>query len=189
MTPAEILQLTNEYRAKQGLPPLKLNPQLMQAAQNRAQDMVTTGSFSHTVATTSPGVDNWSFIKKSGYGYQAAGENLARNFDNANDTFQGWVNSPSHKANLVKDYQDTGIGIAYDKSNKPYVVQFFGTPLKTQPAPQPQAPTPTPPAPAPQPPKRFSLDIPMDTKTANSTPQTLGNTQPKSSPFGVIIKP
>jgi uncharacterized protein YkwD len=127
-----LVGLTNEYRKSQGLPPVKYNDTLSKAAQSRALDMAKTGSFSHSVATTTPGMQNgWGFMKKAGYDYNYAGENLAVKFDNPKQIVDSWAKSPSHKANLVKkDYTDIGIAVVpgvYKGKKTYYVVQFFGS--------------------------------------------------------------
>lgn len=127
MSPKQIISLTNKERKRQGLPPLNLDPSLSLAAKNRAADMVTTGAFSHTVATTTPGVNNWSFIKNTGYRYRNAGENLAKGQRNAKSVVSQWMDSPTHKQNLMSPtYQDIGVAVMKGKDGKRYVVQYFG---------------------------------------------------------------
>jgi hypothetical protein len=134
MTPEEIITLTNAYRKEQGLKPLKMSKQLMAAAQERAKDMVKTGLFSHEVATTSPGVTWKTFIDKSGYPVDGAGENLAAMFNDSQGVMQGWKNSPTHNKNLLRDYEDIGVAIVpgmYQGKQTFYVVQNFGRPKPT----------------------------------------------------------
>ncbi|MEI6553150.1 MAG: CAP domain-containing protein, partial [bacterium] len=74
----------------------------------------------------------WYWIDQTGYQYSSAGENLAVNFDYSKDVVQAWMNSPTHRANIVKaKYQEIGIGIAegfYQGRPSVFVVQMFGTP-------------------------------------------------------------
>lgn len=124
---SEILKRTNQLRTANGLAPLKENKSLSRAAEARAKDMVLTGSFSHKVATTTPNVTPWTFLKDAGYGYKRAGENLARGYKNATDTVKGWEQSPTHKKNILNpDFVETGIAIMKGKDKKNYVIQFFG---------------------------------------------------------------
>lgn len=129
----QIIQLTNEYRTQQGLAPLKVNKQLSDAAQYRADDMAKTGLFSHDVATTSPNMKQaWGFMTNKGYNYQKAGENLATFYNDSKGTVDGWKNSLSHNKNLVNpDYTEIGVAVVPATRNgqqTSYVVQFFGTP-------------------------------------------------------------
>ena len=75
----------------------------------------------------------WYWLQRVGYRFSAAGENLAVNFFESSDVASAWMNSPSHRANIVKKgYKEIGIGVAngiYEGRNTVFVVQFFGTPL------------------------------------------------------------
>lgn len=127
---AVMLEATNKARA--GKSPLAINDALTRAAQNKADDMVKRGYFAHT---TPYGKSPWEWVKEAGYDYENAGENLAVNFDTAQGVVKGWINSPSHKKNLMSDtYTEVGIGIAigeYEDTKKAvYVVEFYGQPKK-----------------------------------------------------------
>ncbi len=130
MNPDDIITQTNQYRTAQNLPALKTDPMLMAAAAARAKDMAATGAFSHTVATTTPGVTPWSFIHNAGYKFDHAGENLATLFNDVPSTMTAWKNSPGHNANLVnKNYSDIGVAVVpafYQGRPTSFVIQMFG---------------------------------------------------------------
>lgn len=109
---------------------LKVNPVLVKAAQNKADDMAAKGYFSHV---TPEGKTPWQWISEAGYNYVYAGENLAVNFTESEDVNKAWLNSPTHRANIVNT-KFTEIGIAtaeglYNGRKATYVVQMFGTPI------------------------------------------------------------
>lgn len=105
-----LLQDTNVQRSNDHEQPLVLNGQLTAAAQSKANDMAAKGYWSHN---SPDGRTPWSFINAAGYHYQMAGENLAYGFSNAGDTISGWMNSPTHRANILNaNYKDVGFGIA-----------------------------------------------------------------------------
>lgn len=105
-----LLDATNEERVKNHLGTLALNAQLSAAAQAKANDMATRDYWSHN---TPEGKEPWVFIQQNGYKYQKAGENLAYGFDTSDNTVTGWMNSPSHRANVLdSDYLDVGFGFA-----------------------------------------------------------------------------
>jgi hypothetical protein len=55
----------------------------------------------------------WDYIKKAGYTYEVAGENLAITNESADTVMTSWMNSPSHRENIANpEYLDIGIGIA-----------------------------------------------------------------------------
>jgi uncharacterized protein YkwD len=124
-----VVEDTNQERQSLGLGELKSNEALRKAAQAKADDMAKNGYFAHQ---SPDGKTPWYWIDQTGYTYRAAGENLAVNFDYSRDVVNAWMNSPTHKANIVKSkYQDIGIGIAegfYQGRPTVFVVQLFGTP-------------------------------------------------------------
>jgi uncharacterized protein YkwD len=118
----------NKQRIEKKIKPLKLNSLLIKSAKNKALDMGNKHYFSHI----SP-IDGtkWSdFINKSGYDYQQAGENLANGFTDINEMVTAWMNSPSHRENILNpDVDETGFGYQYGKLNGVqtiFVVQVFG---------------------------------------------------------------
>lgn len=138
--PGVLVSLTNEERSILNLQNLKTNPLLEQAAQLKANDMASKGYFSHT---SPEGVEPWHWLNTVGYQYVFAGENLAVNFIESTDVSKAWMNSPSHRDNIVSSkYTEIGIATAqgiYKGQNTTFVVQFFGTP-QFIPGPQPISP-------------------------------------------------
>ena len=128
--PAILANLTNEERQAQNLTALNTNPILVKAAELKANDMVTKGYFAHT---SPEGKTPWYWLNQVGYKYQYAGENLAVNFTDSKDVTNAWMNSPTHKANIVKDkYTEIGTGIAtgvFEGREAVFVVQVYANPL------------------------------------------------------------
>lgn len=125
----DIINLTNERRISQGINPVKENTQLSQAAAAKAKDMLDKNYWAHFAPD---GKTPWQFISESGYRYSVAGENLARDFDTASAVVVAWMNSPSHKQNLL-DNSFTEIGVAVTEGNLggvngSLVVQMFASP-------------------------------------------------------------
>lgn len=128
ITPSQVVELTNSERAKAGLPPLVMNSRLSSAALAKGQDMLSDQYWAHIAPD---GKEPWSFIKESGYTYKVAGENLARDFYNSNDMVSAWMNSPTHKANIVNNnYKEIGIAVIDGEllgHETTLVVQMFGS--------------------------------------------------------------
>lgn len=141
--PGVLATLANEERGDLNVPPLKENPLLTKAAQMKAEDMARNSYFAHTSPT---GITPWYWFDQVGYRYVHAGENLAVNFSESSDVGEAWMNSPTHKANIIKkDYTEIGIGVAsgtYQGRSTIFVAQLFGTPAATfQPSmPEPESP-------------------------------------------------
>lgn len=105
----KIILLLNDERASKGLPPLKEVSLLGSSAQAKAQDMLSKNYWNHT---SPAGIEFWKFFESSGYNYLAAGENLAKGYFDAQSLTSGWMNSESHKNNILNSsYQEVGIGI------------------------------------------------------------------------------
>jgi len=124
----KLLQDTNNERLKQGLGPVKLNSTLSIAAQKKAEDMFADDYWAHIAPD---GTTPWDFINGEGYSYTYAGENLARDFDDSDGVVQAWMNSPSHRDNLLRsEYEDIGFAVVNGNINgtdTTLVVQMFGT--------------------------------------------------------------
>jgi uncharacterized protein YkwD len=107
---SELINLTNQARTNLGGNSLVTNTQLMSAAQAKAEDMARQQYFAHVAPD---GTMGWDYMKQAGYAYEVAGENLAVTNESAETVVESWMNSPSHKANIVNEsYQDIGIGMA-----------------------------------------------------------------------------
>lgn len=126
---SEIIALTNEQRTLSQASTLAENALLNLSAQAKADDMAARGYFSHKGPD---GKQPWAWIEGSGYDYQYAGENLAVRFVDSKDVITGWMASPTHRANIVKQtYTEIGVGIAqgmYKGEPATFVVQHFGKP-------------------------------------------------------------
>lgn len=129
ITVPEVLRQVNQQRKAAGLEPLKLNDALSAAAQAKARNMMENSYWSHNSPS---GVEPWDFIDQAGYDYQKAGENLARNFSATPDMITAWLDSPTHRENLLgKDYEDTGIAVLQGEMDgvpTTLVVQMFANP-------------------------------------------------------------
>jgi len=123
-----LFALVNETRKEKNISPLKEDPLLTFAAQLKAKDMIERQYFSHQDPEGNP---PWEWLKKVGYDFKLAGENLAIGFLDSEEVFGAWKNSYSHRENLLNpNFEEMGIGIAKGKfqgAETTVVVQFFGT--------------------------------------------------------------
>lgn len=128
ITAQELVDLTNIQRAESGLPALEFNQLLAQAAQAKAADMIAKNYWAHT---SPDGLTPWVWFKNIGYKYLYAGENLARDFSDSAGVVNAWMNSPSHRENILSNrYREVGIAVVHDNfQGQPttLVVQMFGT--------------------------------------------------------------
>lgn len=150
ITKGSLEQSVNQTRAALNLQPLTEDPTLQTVAQLKAEDMIKNDYFAHT---SPAGLAPWYWFAKAGYNYQYAGENLAIGFFDSDQVYQAWLNSPTHRANIINPrYQQMGTAVmsGFGSDNTTIVVQVFGTEkasLKPAPATQKLQPVAQKPAP------------------------------------------
>ena len=124
----DLISLANSERSKEGLGSLTKNSKLTAAAKAKAEDMLAKDYWSHYGPN---GETPWQFIKGAGYTYTYAGENLAKGFITSSATHTAWMNSPTHKANILKaEFRDVGIYVVdgtLQGEATTLVVQMFGS--------------------------------------------------------------
>jgi uncharacterized protein YkwD len=123
-TAGEVIALTNTERAAAGLPPLAADSPLTTAAQAHSADMVARAFYSHT----SPGGGQpWDRAAAAGSRRCTIGENIACGQRSPAEVVRGWMNSPGHRANILKpDFTHIGIGLAGGGKAGTYWTQLFG---------------------------------------------------------------
>ena len=127
ITKSVLENLVNQTRQSAGLLPLTENQQLDAAAQMKAENMLQNNYFDHT---SPAGITPWYWFLKAGYDYHYAGENLAIGFFDSQEVYNAWLNSPTHKANIVNShYTEVGTAVlsGYGGGNTIIVVQEFGS--------------------------------------------------------------
>lgn len=128
--PAVIVEETNSERGSTGA--LRRNAKLDAAATMKANHMAQNGYFSHY---SPDGTSPWYWFNQAGYEFLHAGENLAVHFTDSKEIVDAWMNSPTHRANIMNgQFTEIGIGVArgeFEGSETIFVVQFFGTPKQS----------------------------------------------------------
>ncbi|MEU0643667.1 CAP domain-containing protein [Streptomyces umbrinus] len=123
-TAAEVVTLTNAERARAGLRPLAVDPLLTNAAQAHSADMVARAFYSHT---SPDGSEPWHRAAAAGSTRRTIGENIACGQRSAAEVVQGWMDSPGHRANILKPaFTHIGVGFAGGGSAGTYWTQLFG---------------------------------------------------------------
>lgn len=122
-----LLNATNAERVKYGLNPFTLNNKLISAASDKAADVFAKNYWAHYAPD---GTSPWYFFQKYDYRYLFAGENLAKDFDDSAAVVAAWMNSPTHRENILKpEYQDIGFAVVegtLEDQPTVLVVQLFG---------------------------------------------------------------
>jgi hypothetical protein len=127
--PGVLGNLTNVERSSAHLAILTENPELDRVATLKAQDMAQKSYFSHT---SPEGLTPWYWFDQVGYDYEYAGENLAIDFTDSHDVTNAWMNSPTHRANIIKAaYTEIGTGVAsgtFEGVETVFVAQVYAKP-------------------------------------------------------------
>ncbi len=110
LTTTGVINLTNEFRKENGLPVLKENLDLAEAAAAKLNDMFAKQYFEH-VSPSGAGPSDW--VERAGYDYIAIGENLAMGiFEGDKDLVEAWMNSPGHRANILSSkFKEIGVAV------------------------------------------------------------------------------
>jgi len=114
----ELLSLVNAARAEAGVAPLAWSDSLHQSAQVRAAEIIQ--SFSHT----RPDGSSCFTVNPLCHG-----ENIAAGYKSVQEVFDGWMNSPGHRENILTDWFTIfGSGYVYQDGTRyrHYWVQLFG---------------------------------------------------------------
>ncbi|MDD2482905.1 MAG: CAP domain-containing protein [Candidatus Shapirobacteria bacterium] len=137
ITYQKVLDQTNNERKNAGLEPLQYSATLSESARKKAEDMFKNDYWAHN---SPQGKTPWTFFDAAGYKYSVAGENLAKDFYDTDSLIKAWMNSPTHKANIIHPkYKEIGIAVVNGTLGgikTTLVVQHFGTPLVAQAAPK-----------------------------------------------------
>ena len=130
ITAQKVFDQTNNERSQLGLESLTYSSTLSESAKEKAEDMFKYDYWSHN---SPQGKTPWTFFDTVGYKYSIAGENLAKDFYDTDSLMKAWMNSPTHKANIVQNkYKEIGIAVVNGTLGgikTTLVVQHFGTPL------------------------------------------------------------
>jgi uncharacterized protein YkwD/stress response protein SCP2 len=123
-TEAEVVELTNRERARAGLRPLAADPLLATAARAHCADMVARRFYSHT---SPEGSQPWDRAAAAGSTRRTIGENIACGQRSPAEVVEGWMNSPGHRANILKPaFTHLGVGFAGGGPAGTYWTQLFG---------------------------------------------------------------
>jgi uncharacterized protein YkwD len=121
-----VIVLTNEQRAAAGCGNLTWDAALGAAAQRHADDMAANNYFSHTSRN---GASFATRIRRAGYRYRLAAENIAAGQQSPEEVVASWMSSPAHRANILNcRLRHIGIGFGENGGSAfgTYWVQDFG---------------------------------------------------------------
>jgi len=119
------LQAVNTIRISHHLKPLLIDDRLDRSAYFKNIDMINNNYWGHV----SPSEINFSdFIWSQSSSAFHVGENLARCFNSDTEVMQAFIESPSHYANIIGDYDDVGVSVITNPTTQcEYVTMHFAS--------------------------------------------------------------
>jgi uncharacterized protein YkwD len=137
VTSDNVLYYTNLERTKRGLKPLRFSSKLTRSANAKAADMFAYQYFAHESPSDPKKIFGY-FIDEQHYNFARVSENLAMgDFATAKDVVTAWMDSPSHRANiLLPTYRDVGASVqkgSIHGSQVLLIIEHFGTPKNSCP--------------------------------------------------------
>jgi uncharacterized protein YkwD len=120
-TPAELLALTNQARAENGLAPITLDERLNTSAQRKADDQVKYGYTGHV--SPNDGRHGYEYVTDIYPSCPRPGENLTKNIyvNDSGHAFDAWMKSPAHRSALLNPYN---LAIGFGVSGNEVVAHF-----------------------------------------------------------------
>lgn len=113
----------NQYRSRNGLPPLRLDNRLSQMARTHSDAMaIGRVSFGHQ------GFESRGKAIQKIMGYSNIAENVAYSGGLNRPDLQAvetWLRSPSHLNNIEGQFDTTGIGVSLSPNGRYYFTQIF----------------------------------------------------------------
>lgn len=132
---SELVQLTNQERARRGLQPLKVDKRLTEAARTHTELMVQHRALSHQFSGEPPLQDR---VAAENFPSDRLAENVDLDVETAS-AHQALMHSPPHRRNILDpDYNTIGIGVIRYGENI-YVTEDFGRRLPEMSEPQAEA--------------------------------------------------
>jgi uncharacterized protein YkwD len=122
----QLVEGHNKERSKEGLPPLKLEDRLTEAALAHAKDMAQQEVMTHD---GSDGSHPNERVSRTGYRYLNTGENVAKGYKTVPEVMKAWMISPPHKKNILGDYSEIGLAVVYGEDGRSYWCTEFGKPF------------------------------------------------------------
>jgi len=116
-----VLRDVNSYRAEYGRPPLTWKAELETAAKVHAADLAFHGLIQHE---GTDGSHHGTRIKRQGYLYSTALENVAAGQRSWEDALQGWKDSKSHNEALLSD-EVSEFGVALEFNPTPQLATYW----------------------------------------------------------------
>jgi len=111
--------LVNSHRTSLGSNTLFFSEVAYKYANSHTDYMISKGNISH---------DNFSSRASninSEVAVEMVAENIAKDYNTAQEAFEGWYNSSSHKKTMEGDFSHTAVSVKKDNNGNLYFTQLF----------------------------------------------------------------
>ncbi len=129
-----IVEKINEERERYGKPHLVVSGVLTDIAWRKSSAMSKNGFLEHSPEVSTGTL--WPFFREAGYVYKYAGENLAVNIKSEEEIVYSWMNSTSHRQNIISDnFSEIGVAITYGNymgETSPFITAYFAQPKEVE---------------------------------------------------------
>lgn len=115
----ELLAVVNDHRSSLGQSVLEFSGVAYEYANLHNDYMISKGSINH---------DNFSSRASkisSQVSAEFAAENVAKDYDNSTEAFQGWLNSSSHKKPWKVIFSHSAVSVKINENGNFYFTQIF----------------------------------------------------------------
>jgi uncharacterized protein YkwD len=120
---AQLFDLTNAARVRNGLAALEWDDPSADTARMHSVDMADNNYFSHD---NLEGKSPFDRMKDNGIKFRSAGENLAYGQTSSIFAHEGLMNSKGHRDNILQDiYSHLGTGVAFNEKSTPFYTETF----------------------------------------------------------------
>ena len=120
----EVFDLVNQIREENGLEPFVYNETLAETARAHSQDMIDRDFFDHY---NPDGKSPFDRMRDNGLSFSMAAENIAAGQRTPEEVVESWMNSEGHRANILGDCKELGVGLALGGHYGYYWTQCFAT--------------------------------------------------------------
>jgi uncharacterized protein YkwD len=120
----QVFDLNNVYRTEHGKSLLKWSDPIAGTARKHSEDMAVRNFFDHNNPS---GQSPFDRIAADGIEFSVAAENIAAGYPTPFGAHAGWVNSPGHRDNLLRNIEYLGVGVYFGGPYEIYYTQNYYT--------------------------------------------------------------
>jgi len=115
----EIYEIINTHRTGLNTNKLVFSTVAYKYANNHTDYMISKGSLSHdNFSSRASNIDSEEAV-------EMVAENVAKDYNTAQDAFEGWYNSVNHKKTMEGNFTHTAVSVKKDQLGNYYFTQLF----------------------------------------------------------------